>query len=210
MTMTRREWGLLLVLLLAVAAVFVTLGYLILRPTEPGPVAVPLPEVTYDLSDATVTAKTVYPLAQEVARNRQADVQLASISATWGETNVKTVGSPTAWTFQFYSPETNRIYVVVVDQGQAQLIREAFTPHPSPPIHEESWPIDSDEALGIWLSYGGGQFLMAHLAGTKVVAQLAISPDGPQAIWTVAGLSERGQAYFTVLVDAATGAHRAP
>lgn len=208
--MTKREWGLLLGLLLAVIVIFAALGYLILRPTESSPVAVPLPEKTYTLSEATVTAKTAYPLAQEVARNRQPDVQLASISATWAETNVKKVGSPTAWTFQFYSPTTHRNYVVVVDQGQARLIREAFTPYPSASILEESWPIDSDEALTIWLNYGGGRFLMENLTGARVITQLTISSEGPQAIWTVVGLAERGQAYFTLLVDAVTGVHGEP
>lgn len=208
--MTKREWVLLVGLLLAVAVVFGVLGYLILQPTEPTPTAGPSPEVTYTFDDATVTAKTVYPLAQEVARSRQPDVQLASISATWTDTNVKKVGSPTAWTFQFYSSATNKVYVVVVDQDQARLIREALAPYPSSTIPEESWPIDSGQALATWLNYGGQEFLMEHLSGARVITQLTTSPESSQPIWTVVGLAERGQAYFTLLVDAATGAQRVP
>lgn len=196
-------------LLLAVIVVFVVLGYMILRPTNTGPAAaVPLPKATYTL-DATLTAKTTYPLAQEAVGKRQADAQLTSISATWTDTNVKKVGTPTGWTFQFYSPTTTRVYVVVVDQGQARLIREALSPYPATPIPEESWLIDSNEALTTWLNYGGGQFLMDHLAGTKVVAQLATSPEG-QVTWTVTGLTGRGEVYLTLLVDAATGVQREP
>ncbi len=209
--MTKKEWGLLIGLLVAVVVVFGILGYLLLQPTGPTTaVAVPLPETTYTVGEATVTAKTTYPLAREVARSRQSDAQLASISATWAETNIKKVGEPTTWAFQFYSPKSNRVYVVVVEQDQAQVIREAFTPYPSTPIPDEGWPIDSSEALTIWLNHGGGKFLMEHLDGAKVVAQLAASPEGSQATWTVVGLAERGQAYFTLLVDAATGAYRKP
>ena len=206
--MSRKEWGLLLGLLLAVVVVFGVLGYLFLQPTPPAP-ALPSPEATYTL-EATVTAKTTYPLAQEVARTRQPDVQLASVSATWAETNVKRVGEPAVWTFQFYSPTANRTYTVVVDRGQARVIRETIPPYPSTPIPEEGWPVDSTQALNTWLNYGGSKFLMEHLAGTQVVAQLATLPEGSRATWTVVGLSERGQAYFTLLVDAATGAPRTP
>lgn len=195
-------------LLLAVVVVFGVLGYLFLRPTTLAPPAVPSPQATYTL-EATLTAKTTYALAQEAARGRQPDAQLTSASATWVETNVKKVGEPTVWTFQFYSPTANRVYTVVVDQGQARVIREAIPPYPSTPISEEGWPVDSAQALNTWLNYGGSKFLMEHLAGTQVVAQLAAS-EGSRAVWTVAGLSERGQAYFTLLVDAATGAPRTP
>ncbi len=206
--MSKKEWGLFLGLLLAVVIVFGVLGYLLLRPTTLAPPAVPSPQATYTL-EATLTARTTYPLAQEAARGRQPDAQLTSVSATWAETNVKKIGEPTTWTFQFYSPAANRVYTVVVDQGQARLIREAIAPYASTPLPEGGWPVDSSQALATWLNYGGSKFLMEHLAGTQVVAQLAVSPEG-SATWTVAGLSERGQAYFTLLVDAATGAPRTP
>ena len=47
--MSRKEWGLLLGLLLAVVVVFGVLGYLFLQPTPSAP-ALPSPEATYTLS----------------------------------------------------------------------------------------------------------------------------------------------------------------
>jgi hypothetical protein len=215
MRLKRRDLVILLVAWLVVALGIVTIVILFWPSgglTTPSlSAAVPTVAPTYTVEYTQVTARGLYPQAEAAARAWQADVQLASVATSWPQTAVNLLGNPNTWTFRFYSPSQNRLYLVsVTPDGQV-----TGTPHfrtqtyPPVAIDFEAWSIDAPDALAAWLDNGGGSFL-GQRPGIEVMAQLSTNETGGGPVWTVVGLGETSDEYWVVLVDAITGQARRP
>mgnify|MGYP000392017345 CR=1 FL=1 len=210
--MTTAQKLVLTVLSIAVVVVFGVLAYLLLSGAAQGSGAIaelprptPTPTIVYTLEGITFTAKSGYAAAETLALAWQPDAQPASVSADWRPATVEALAQPVAWSYQFYSPKARRIYVVVVQDGEAQAIHEQLVPYPVDTFAPEEWRVDSTEVLTIWLNRGGGWFL-ARYPAASVFAHLGVVGDDRRWVWRVTGVAERGNRTHTVLVDPVTGA----
>jgi len=148
-----------------------------------------------ELDEGEVTAKKLYPVAEEAARAWESDVQFISASASWDHASLATLAAPVDWVYNFYSPGLQRILFVIVTPEQKIIVR----PHLQKVrrevkiINPEQWAMDSPTALSNWLSNGGNGWLQSALNPT-VSAQLTYNPIREELEWTVAGLDlETGQ-----------------
>ena len=67
----------------------------------------------------------------------------------------------------------------------------------------DRWRVDSHQALGTWLDYGGAAFLSSHSV-VDVSARLRHSEDG-KLEWSVVGVARGSQAFQLVRTDAESG-----
>jgi hypothetical protein len=95
------------------------------------------------------TARQLYPAAAKVAQSWQPDARVAAVSAHWRPERGRWSADVT-WTFQFYSPVTRRVAVIIVEGGRAQLLRESVAPYRLAILDEADWQVDSDAALDAW------------------------------------------------------------
>ena len=192
-------WGLAVVIVI----VFAVLSRAVSRSSQgvgPGPL---VPGRVYDVGETDQSARKLYPLADQAARSWQADAQLVSATANWPFVDLDHFSEPVAWTFQFYSPGTQRIQVINIDGDQVGVLREALSPYPLPGVAVENWQLDSHQALKAWLNDGGGRFLSRHSV-VDVTARLRHSEEG-QLQWVVVGAVRGEQEIQLTRVDAASG-----
>jgi hypothetical protein len=192
-------WGLAVVIVI----VFAVLSQVISRPSQgmgPGQL---VPDKVYNVAETDRSARKLYPLADQAARSWQADAQLVSATANWPFVELDHFSKPVAWTFQFYSPGTSKIYVLHVDGDQVGVLREALSPYPLAGIAVDNWQSDSHQALAAWLNDGGGRFLSRNSV-VDVTARLRHSEEG-QLLWVVVGAVRGEQEIQLSRVDAASG-----
>jgi hypothetical protein len=151
-----------------------------------------------------VTAKGVYAVAMEEARSWQPDGQLAIVAAHW-RTRERRWPTNVTWMFQFYSPSTRRLAVIMVDEGRARLLRESPAPYSLPTIDQEQWQVDSLAALDAWWDAGGGTFVSLN-PELDLTAQLRPVQDtqaGDRLVWSVVGVV--GSQVKRLAIDGTTG-----
>ena len=152
-----------------------------------------------------VTARQAFAPATELAVQWQEDVRLAVVSCRWPTVGVY-AGGEVEWTFQFFSPSTQRLALVTVAGGVARMVRESVSPYTVPTFSAEAWRVDSDQALQMWWNRGGGS-LVARRPDTDLAMQLRVPDDGSgRPAWTVVGLVVGTETVFTIVVDATSGA----
>lgn len=191
-------WGFTLVIVLA----FVVGGQLLSRPATTEAMMT-WPGKVYSLPQVPYSARGFYERAQQAATSWQSDAQLASAAATWPFVRLDHLSQPTTWTFQFFSPGTQSIYVVAVDEKNVTFIRSSLTPYPLATMQVEQWRVDSYEALNTWLNQGGGRFLELRPA-VDVIARL-VAGDGNTIQWVVVGNVSGTDEAHVVRLDATTG-----
>lgn len=173
------------------------------QPVADRPVA-DAPAQVYSLPQTPYSAQSLYALATQAARQWQPDAGLVSAAASWPFADLDGFSMPVDWTFQFYSPGTQRISVINVNETQVTPIRETLSPYPLAVVTADRWPVDSHQALNAWLNSGGGDFLHAH--PVVDVSMRLRSTDDTQPLWVVVGVAGDGQTTQTVQLDASTGA----
>ncbi len=199
------RWLIPLVLTLVGAVVLVGLILALYRPSreeaaEGGGAPQNLPAALAE----GVAAKGAYAAAMEEARSWQPDGQLAIVAAHW-RTRERQWPANVSWMFQFYSPSTRRLAVIVVDQGRARLLRESTTPYSLPAIDQEQWQVDSLAALNAWWNAGGGTFVSLN-PELDLTAQLRPVQDvqaGDRLVWSVVGVT--GSQVKRLTIDGTTG-----
>jgi hypothetical protein len=185
--------GLVLVLL-AVVGALVYGGWA--GPASPPPVAGP--------AGGPVTACQAFAPAAELAARWQADARLAAVSGRWSAVGEQPVGQ-VEWAFQFFSPSTQRLALVLVAGEAARMVRESLSPYVVPAFSAEEWRVDSNRALQVWWEHGGST-VVARRPDTDLVMQLRLPEQGSEhPIWTVTGLVAGAKSSFTVVVDATSG-----
>jgi len=210
--LSRRDVLVLIVLWTAAAALLCGLlvWFLVLRPgspVEPGQIAsTPGPAPTYTVEFVQVTARSLYPAAEALARAWEPDAYLVGANAVWSATALNLIGNPTDWSFRFYSPARQRLYLVGVSSDGQALGAPHFQKESSPPpaINPEAWVIDSPEALARWLDHGGGQ-LLGGKPGMDVTMQLGLERAAGRPIWIITGFGAGVEAPLALKVDASSG-----
>jgi len=201
-----RRWVILLGLAFVVALALALLILALFRPSErPADTSggLALASLPAGLAEG-VTARQVYPPAAEVAQSWQPDGQLAIVTAHWRPRQGRW-SAAVAWMFQFYSPATRRLAVVVVDGGRARLLRETLSPYPLRTFSTDDWQLDSLAALGAWWNAGGGTFVSLY-SEVDLTAQLRVldgDGEGERLAWAVTGII--GDQVKRLVVDGTTG-----
>lgn len=201
--MTKTQIAILWGLTILVVISFIVLGRIISRPAAQALPISMLPAKTYHLSQVDYSARGYYARAQQAASSWQGDAQLVSASAHWPFVRLDNLSQPTTWTFQFFSPATQRIYVTSVDDKSVTFVRSSLTPYPLAVVTVDRWQIDSPAALNAWLNGGGGQFLELNPA-VDVSARL-VAGDRDSAEWVVVGSVSGSPDVQITRIDAATG-----
>ena len=196
------RWIILLGLTFVAALVLALIIVALYRPSHPVLEAGGRPVSDFPASLVeSVTAQSVYPLAVDVAQSRQPDGQPAIVSANWRPRQGRWLAD-VVWMFQFYSPATRRLAVIIVDGGRARLLREATSPYPLPTLGEDDWQVDSLAALEAWWNAGGATFQAIH-SEVNLTAQLRMQAHSNRLVWTITGVS--GNQVRSLIVDGATG-----
>jgi hypothetical protein len=203
--MTKKQVAILWGLTAVVLVVFVLVGRLISRSAkkQPSPATTSYKR-TYNLGQISQSARNVYALADQAARSWQKDAALVSASASWLFVEVDDLGAPTNWTFQFFSPRTQKLYVVSAGESQVTVIRDTLSPYVLPTAPVGEWQLDSNQALTIWLNNGGGDLLATH--PIVDVSAMLQPPDGGGLEWVVVGTVRDSQTVHLVRIDAQSGA----
>jgi len=159
---------------------------------------------TAGMAPGGVTARQAYAPAAELAGQWREDARLAAVYARWPVAKMQEEGR-VEWTFQFFSPSTQRLSLIAVAGGQARLVRESLSPYPLSTFSPEEWRMDSDRALQAWWNRGG-EDLVARRPDADLAMQLRMPDEGGgQPIWTVVGSLSGTEATVIVAVNAATG-----
>ncbi|NJN95915.1 MAG: hypothetical protein HC875_18305 [Anaerolineales bacterium] len=189
--------------------IFLVLRYQSASPATPQAAVVtqPGPLPTHTVTFAQVTGLSQYTLVSAAAQSWAGDAQLISANATWPKViGREQVGEPTTWTYRFYSPAKERLFLTLVSpEGELETIEHvAPVTLPPTPIETDSWLIDSPAALAIWLDNGGAKVLGSN-PGLEMVIQLRRVPNNPNPVWLVAGLNNQTEQIHTVSIDANQG-----
>ena len=161
------------------------------------------------LAGSRIAARQALAPAAELARQWQQDARPAAVSGHWSAVGLQP-GGQVEWTFHFFSFSTQRLALITVSDGAAQMVREDASPHPLPTFSAEDWRVGSDEALWTWWRRGGEELVAQH-PDVDVAMQLRVSEgeDG-QLAWTVVGLVAGTEDPFVVVVNAIDGAFIEP
>jgi|YNPBryBLVA2012_1023415.scaffolds.fasta_scaffold01489_3 hypothetical protein len=193
------------VLLLGLAFVLsLALAILLIRQS-PGQAYPPAVAVSSLDLGTGIPARQAYARAVEVARNWQADAELALVSAYWRARQGGWSGS--GWAFQFFSPASGRLAIVLVEPQEARLLRESPCPYPMLTFTADAWQVDSPAAVQTWLAQGGSQFL-ARPEEVDLALTLRVESAGEPPVWTITGVG--GDQVWTVQVDGTSGEYREP
>ena len=116
------------------------------------------------------------------------------------------IGEPGQWTYRFYSPAKERLFIVKVEaDGSLRSIEHIVKiTLPPPVLGTGTWVIDSPTALATWLDYGGAA-LVHRNPGLEVLIQLRHINDHPNPVWMVIGTDKRTQEIHIVIVDTIDG-----
>jgi hypothetical protein len=181
--MTRTQWTVVVGLLLFILVIF---GILLFQLRVPEQRSTPPPPAF--LLEEGAQARTVLPIAQQEALRWQEDAQLTSAGVVWDDLGPGGILKRDRWTFEFYSPSQQRMAVIRVIDGEAQLLRTALLPNRLQPLPFDQWQVDSTQALQTWWERGGGDFVRRH-THVSISLKLRIVPPDPRLLWIVAGSS---------------------
>jgi len=186
----RTRWLLLLGggLVLALLAVVAVLAYGQLA----GGQAQASPQEPPDLQPAATSA---FRTASREVQDWQGDAQLVGLVGHVHDVGKQVRGVD--WAFQFYSPSTRRLALLVATDGEARMVRDVLSPYSVPTIPQGRWRIDSGEAMRIWWE-SGGRYLLARRPDSALALRLDGPLDGKEdPVWTVIGsIPDEGSDYI--------------
>lgn len=155
----------------------------------------------YQLATGEITARTLFPLAQQAAQAWAGDVLFVSASATWEQSSVATLAQPVDWVYRFYSPGQQRMILVLVSPAKQVVVQ----PHLAKVKHEQrlvvpqAWQVDSPAALQVWLNQEGWGWLEQHPEAT-VSVKLTQDLTTQSPVWLISGeTSVTGERVFQTI-----------
>jgi hypothetical protein len=192
----------LLVATLLVVAVYGTL--LLQTSASRTPVSQPVNTLP-PREQLSCTASETYPEAVELARDWQGDARLVDLSATWREPSERDLlhGQAT-WAFRFFSPSANQVYRAIITEGKLEGTPGETQETNSDEIRWEQLRVKCADALLLFLSRGGSEFLTRHHV-TTVRLQLSEGLVPGRTVWMIAALSSTDRTGMTLLADALSG-----
>lgn len=153
------------------------------------------------------TAKIAFATAQRTAFDWQADAKLLNANATWpqGSTVDELSDGSSAWSFTFYSPQTNRVATIGVVDNVATLVGQNDYQQNTPPLEVTGWNLDSQEAIQLLMNEGGRKFLEDN-GITTLVMQLSTTQDNSDRIeWFVSLIGLQTGNELLIRIDATSG-----
>jgi hypothetical protein len=191
-----RTWLAAIGLVLIVALGLLAYGQLTSAPSQ---------TVVTKLTAGGDTAHQAFPPADELAVQWQQDARLVGVSGQL-PTIGKGSGNEIEWGFQFFSPATQEMAVVVVSGGEARMVRPPMlSPYRLSTFSSDEWLIDSDQALQTWWEHGGDS-LVKQYSRVNAVIRLRISEEwGSQPVWVIAGVVADKSTVLTLFVNASDG-----
>ena len=201
--MTKTQIAILWGLAVLVVVVFAILSRVISHSVQDDAATAAQPQETHALAANPQSARALYPLADQAARSWREDARLISAMVSWPDVRVEDLVEPQGWTFQFYSPDSQHIYVVTVSGSRVVPIRQGLSPYPLPSASAEDWQVDSPQALTAWLNEGGSAFLRTH---PTVDLSVRLRPvEEGRLEWIVSGVVRDSQTVHVVRVNAESG-----
>jgi hypothetical protein len=153
-----------------------------------------------------VTARELYPQAEALALAWQPDAQLMSASAAWREpTKARLLTETPSWVFLFYSPAAGQVYRASVTAAGAEGAVDTHLQVTPTLIDPAQWEVDSENAMLLFLSNEGRDFLLRQEV-TTVRMRLSAALKPGRLVWMVAALSSAEGTGMSVMVDATSGA----
>jgi hypothetical protein len=130
---------------------------------------------------------------------------LVGLSTTWREpTEEALLHGQATWAFRFFSPSADQTYrAIVTDRGIEGAPGETHKTSREE-IKWEQVQIDCADALLLFLSHGGSEFL-AHRHVTTVRLHLSAGLMPGRTVWMIAALSSTDRTGMTLVVDALSG-----
>jgi len=151
-----------------------------------------------------VTLWDGYGLALQAVTAKTPDAQLVSAGTQWRSAiERQLLAGASTWSFVFYSPQRRSTFDVAVREGGVRVVRETEVWRSPQPLPEGKWRKGPQDALLVFLAYGGREFIEAN-PDAVVDLHLASRDDG-RPVWTIVALADQSQAPNTLQIDAETG-----
>lgn len=197
----KRNWVVVLSVAVLGVGYLVLMAYLLwgrLLNGTAGETAVALPP-----APALVDLWDAYAQARGAAQAQAADAQLVSASTQWQTVDEEALlAGNSDWSFVFYSPERGRSLDLVVSAGGAQVVNQTQVWMAPRGMVEGAWRAGPEDALLVFLAYGGRAFLDEHPLAV-VDLHLAAGDEG-EPVWAIVALDPEGRGLLSLLVDAET------
>jgi len=153
---------------------------------------------------AAAVGKPELQVTHEKARSRavewQPDAELVSAAAQWqlagGE---RLMLEQASWSFNFYSPATSQVQIIVVDQAGAHPVRQIPVSRAPVPVGA-GWSTEGNDLLQTFLAHGGEQFIRQH-DPVSVHFRLSAQERG-RPTWYLGAIAPEARQSFVVGVDA--------
>ena len=144
-----------------------------------------------------------YQQAQTAVTAAGIDLQPISAASHWESPDGETLRSGRGeWTFVFYDSAEKEALDVVVSEGAGRIVdRNRIWEAPEILAEEVVWR-GPQEAVAIFLTCGGEEFLAAH-SEAIVAAHLGVG-DAGRPVWTVSAINVADHDVLSVMMDAET------
>ena len=213
--MNRLEWslGIILVILLIVVAVFSVLLWFrpdntpaAGQPSSATIVAARANQIAPTPLFAGQTARVAFAAAQGEAAVWQNDATLLNASATWpqGASSQDLLTGETAWSFTFYSPQTDSSALISVIEDEAALLSTGSYNPTTPVLSAGGWQLDSGDIIKQFLDQGGEEFILTN-GVTTLTMMLSTSNDTGRIEWFVSLFGDQTLGSLTMRIDATSG-----
>lgn len=170
--------------------------YLAPSATEERSVGPPTAEPGIGLREA-------YEMAAAAAQSEAESAQLVSASTQWqGPDEGRLLAGSDTWSFVFYAVADSSILDVVVGDEAATVVNRTQVLITPALLPEDVLRDGPEDALVIFLAYGGSAFLEEH---PSAIVDLHLGPgDGANAVWSANAVDIEQGGSVSVVVDAAT------
>jgi hypothetical protein len=213
--MNRLEWslGIILVILLIVVAVFSVLLWFrpdnapqAGQPSSATIVAARANQIAPTPLFAGQTARVAFAAAQGEATVWQNDATLLNASATWpqGASPQDLLTGETAWSFTFYSPQTDSSALISVIENEATLLSTGSYNPTTPVLSAGGWHLDSRDIIEQFLDQGGEEFILNN-GVTTLTMMLSTSNDTGRIEWFISLFGDQTLRSLTMRIDATSG-----
>ncbi len=135
----------------------------------------------------TQTAREAYATLNQWLSGWAQDGAVVALSCTFQKENE----SPVGWTFQVYSPASQKLANVLIEGSNVWVLRELTALYPQQALPLDTWAVDSSTVLDTWWA-GRGQLLWSQSQAQTLALHLGTRPEGGLT-WQVTLLSAEGK-----------------
>ena len=156
------------------------------------------------VESSDVSLWDAYGVALDVVRAQASDVQLVSAATQWrAAAEGQLLAGANTWSFGFYSQSLGSTFDVGVGTGGARIVSETQVWHKPQILVEGEWRKGPQDAILIFLAYGGREFIGEYPDAAVDVHLGATDDDRP--VWMIVGVGDQDSAPKVLRIDAETG-----